>query len=373
MKIGSSLLLLLFLLTGCWDQRLLKDARLIYAVSFDRQEDGKLHSSAVIRSVHQMSGQGGGTPVNEYIFASANTPRQTRQKMDSKIAGEFDASKNRVIMLGEKLAKEDIYPLLDIFYRDPESSLGAMIAVIDGKADDVIKMRHKDQLLIGEYTMQLLKSGQTDTYLPIENVQVICPILFDPGRDVALPLLKKSQSYNELTIKGLALMNNHRYSGVHLTTNESTLMLLMDNKKGNIARFTRKVNPSEKNKVAQFVTIDVLGVKATKYITQDSSGKLHVKIKMHLKVEAIEYPKDHLVKPEVISFLNNKLSTILTKESNETLTKLQKANSDTLGIGRELIARHPEIWKQLDWEKDYSKIDLTAKVSVNIVDHGIVN
>ncbi|MDM5198552.1 Ger(x)C family spore germination C-terminal domain-containing protein [Fictibacillus enclensis] len=58
-----------------------------------------------------------------------------------------------------------------------------------------------------------------------------------------------------------------------------------------------------------------------------------------------------------------------TKDANRVLTKMQKANSDTLGIGRKLIAYHPDLWKKTDWEKDYPNIDLSAKVTVNIVDH----
>jgi Ger(x)C family germination protein len=371
----TSIVLLLLLLAGCWDQRLLKNARLIYSVAIDLKDDGKLFSSVTIRSVQESGGsQGSSVPVNDYLSATGNTPRQMRQNMDSKLSGEFEASKNRMILLGEKLSYQDIYPILDIFYRDPESSLGASVAIVDGKADEITKMKQKDEVLIGEYTFNLLKSGQKDTYLPKQNVQIICPILFDPGRDLALPYIYKSHSeVPTVGIKGLALMKNHQYSGVYLNKTESSLMLLMSNQKGKIARFTKKVKPSEKNRISQYITIDVLDEKAKLQIQQTASGKIKVHVPLHLKVEAIEYPTDQLIDKKTVLALNKKLSGILTKDANRTLNKMQKANSDTLGIGRELMAYHPDLWKKTDWEKDNPEIDLSAKVTVNIVDHGIIN
>ncbi|MDN4523734.1 Ger(x)C family spore germination protein [Fictibacillus fluitans] len=374
MKI-TCIVLVLLLLAGCWDQRLLKNARLIYSVAIDLKDDGKLFSSVTIRSVQESGGgQGGSVPVNDYLSATGNTPRQMRQNMDSKLSGEFEASKNRMILLGEKLSYQDIYPILDIFYRDPKSSLGASVAIVDGKADEITRMKQKDEVLIGEYVFTLLKSGERDTYIPKQNVQTICPILFDPGRDLALPYIYKSHSeIPTVGIKGLALMENHQYSGVYLNKTESSLMLLMSNQKGKIARFTKKVKPSEKNRISQYITIDVLDEKAKLQIQKTASGKIRVHVPLQLKVEAIEYPIDHLIDKKTVLALNKKLSGILTKDANRTLNKMQKANSDTLGIGRELMAYHPDLWNKTDWEKDYPEIDLSAKVTVNIVDHGIIN
>lgn len=45
--------------------------------------------------------------------------------MDDQVAESINASKLLSLGLGEKLAKMHIFPYLDIFYRDPRSSLNA--------------------------------------------------------------------------------------------------------------------------------------------------------------------------------------------------------------------------------------------------------
>jgi spore germination protein KC len=55
------------------------------------------------------------------------------------------------------------------------------------------------------------------------------------------------------------------------------------------------------------------------------------------------------------------------------IKQLQAANSDVVGIDRELIAYHPEAWKKLDWRKEYPNIPMKAKVTVEVTANGIIN
>ncbi|MNO09876.1 hypothetical protein D3C81_2333810 [compost metagenome] len=63
---------------------------------------------------------------------------------------------------------------------------------------------------------------------------------------------------------------------------------------------------------------------------------------------------------------------MLTKDAEEIIRVLQRANSDIFGVGRHLIAYHNKTWKTKNWDEDYRKVQFHPKVEVEIVDTGIL-
>lgn len=361
-------IILAVLVSGCWDQDYLKDARLVYGSAFDLTPDGKLLDAVVIR---EASGVGTEVkPFDEFYTAKGDTPRQLRDILDLRIAGDFRAYKSRIILIGEKLAKTDIYPLLDVWYRDPKSALNSHIAVASGSASEILGIREVGNKLIAEYLDELIASESEKTVVPDLNVRMICPLLLDPGKDFVLPYLRKTDG--DVSVDGLALFHGHRMTG-RLGANDSLLLMLLMKEQGRVSRITRRIHENKKTNIENFITIDVENVKRKMKVETDSAGNVHVKLKAKFLCSVAEYPDDHLDQDEIIQGLNKKLSHDLTKQAKELIAKLQEAKCDVFGIGRELIAFHPEVWKKKNWEKDYPKVRFEPKIDVEIVSHGIIN
>ncbi|MBT2700776.1 hypothetical protein J7E79_25945 [Bacillus sp. ISL-40] len=49
------------------------------------------------------------------------------------------------------------------------------------------------------------------------------------------------------------------------------------------------------------------------------------------------------------------------------LHSLQKANCDVLGIGRQIKAYHPNIWKSINWRKDFPEMSIEPNFDVQIL------
>ncbi|WP_051317326.1 hypothetical protein [Ectobacillus panaciterrae] len=129
---------LLLFLTGCWDQDPLKEARLIYATAMDRAPNGKMIQTVVIREVLPGEQQ----KVNNEIYsATGNSPRDTTNASRNKIAGHLRHYEEQVYLLGKSIAKTDIYPLLDVIYRDPKNPIYSKLTVVDGKGGDLLKKK----------------------------------------------------------------------------------------------------------------------------------------------------------------------------------------------------------------------------------------
>jgi len=374
MKIKLCILFLccLLFLTSCWDQRLLSQSKLVYSVGADLEKDGKLLVTAVIQTIAQAS-KGTSEPVltNVIVSTLANTFSDSRTKIMKKISGEYATSKARVLLFHEDLAKEDLYPVLDIIYRDPRSSLGAKVVISKDKAADILNLRVVEESLISEEILEIVTTAETSTLVPEENVQSICPTLFDPGEDITLPYLGKSND-KMIDVYGIALFNGRKYTGYNLYDEEPTVLLMMKNEMKKYAKFTLDVNPKEKDERNRFISVQVKSNKVKKKLKINKNNDITAEFDLNIKVAALEYPKDNLADQKEMKRLNKEISKQLTKKAEKLIKTLQLANCDAFGIGRELIAFHPKVWKSLDWEKAYPKITIKPNIKVEIISSGII-
>jgi Ger(x)C family germination protein len=337
------------------------DGKLLYAASFPRSTQG---------------GNGGAQQqqqVVEIVSATANTIREAQMKIDSRISGTFDSSKLRVLLIGEALAKQDIYSFLDVLYRNPKTALSARPAVVEGMAIDLINLKLIGGEEISKYLLNSLQSLQDLTIVGDENIESLCSKMLDPGQDFLITYIKLDKSKSRASVKGLAMFHGNKFSGKHLTVDQSIMYHLMENKKGKMARFTKKVNSSPKSFMHNYITVNVKKMRRELKVNVKKSGEINAHLHLNLKVDVIEYPQDQLASQKEIEKLKETLSKEFTKEAEMVIKKIQEANCDGLGIGRRLIAFYPNTWKKLNWDEDYPKVQITPSVHVDIISHGIID
>ncbi|WP_394219952.1 Ger(x)C family spore germination protein [Halobacillus trueperi] len=362
----------LLILTGCWDERQFKNIKLVLSLGFDQGEDGQIVQTVSIPSVTRAI-EGPGSESLQIISTSANTPLEARDKIDRMISETYDPAKVKVVVLGEDLAKNNIYPVLDDMYRNPRSNLNAYLAVVEeGTAQDVISMNHTGATRISNYIGGLLEAAVYSSHATGENLQLLCAELLEPGIDFSVPLLKTEDDGNLLTFNGMGLFHEQSYTGKKIGPEQTTMYMLLQGVKGRVARLTEKIDDSKKEEILDYVTVNV-AENDRKMKIENKDGEIAVSINMDMKVKIVEYPSDHLYVKGRIEEINKKLSEKLTEESVDIINQLQEANSDVFGIGRRVKAYHPEVWKELDWSEAYPEISIEPKVKVEIIQHGIIN
>ncbi|MDR0271103.1 Ger(x)C family spore germination protein [Paenibacillus sp.] len=360
--------LIVVLLPGCWDQKLLKDIRIIDINGLDLNPDGKLQNTS---SVLDVSGpQASPKESNEIHTGTGNTISHLRDILDRQISGIYSTSKRRFILIGEGLAKQGIYPYFDALYRDPTTALNAKIAVVEGTAKDAIYTENLGTKLIGEFFINLIQGMERKTFVPKVNLQLILPSMLNQGNDFTVPYITKGKTTP--TISGIALFNNDKMTGT-LNPEESVLYLLMADKLANNARLILKINKGENHRPDNYIGIDIQSVKRKLKVNVQDIRNIKVKLDLNLKVTAIEYSKDHLNERQNLKSLNTRISEELTKRAKTITQKIQRANHDGLGVGQRIMAYYPNTWKRLHWQDDYAKVEFLPKVTVRIDSHGIIN
>ncbi|WP_404350819.1 Ger(x)C family spore germination protein [Sutcliffiella horikoshii] len=366
-------LLTLILLTGCWDQRLLKDLKLVFTVAFDAGEGDEIISHVAIRESEKLSvgGQPGQATVG-VVEGKGITLRDTRLNLDRRIPGEFSPSKMRMYLMGEELAQKDIYSILDILYRDPKAPLGAKLAIVEGKAEDIIHMKTIKETLLTEAISDLLVTAEDNTIIENETVQTVCPIMFDPSADFSLPVIKMIET-NDIEVVGMGLISDRTYTGVTLDAEHSTTLLMLANKKAKVAQVNMMVHPEEENPQNRYMTLSISKAKSKITTTVNSPTDIHVKIDMKVTGAIAEYPKNHLVSKQKVKVLEEKAAQYLTTQSEEVIKIIQDANSDVLKIGQQIKAHHNKTWKDIKWREVYPTIEIEPNVKVEITGTGIIN
>ncbi|ULL13119.1 Ger(x)C family spore germination protein [Paenibacillus sp. H1-7] len=353
-------LISLSLVTGCWDQTLLKDVRLIIGLGIDEDADGNILDTFVLPDVTNQKN----TP--QVISVTGHTARETRLNLGKRLNLVPDGSKNRFVLIGEEMATKKIYTILDVFYRDPKSALNAKIAVVKGRAEAFMKKEYEIKPnLILNLDKQIV-SAETASLVPNVNIQSICTIMFDPGQDFVLPYIEHGTEGAVVT--GIALFNSQTMTGA-LEGRDAIICLLLANQMGKRAAITVPAGTS--GKTGSFMTFQVFQIKRNLQVWMEGD-EVFANIDLQLKVKVEEFAEDHLVDRERVEQLNARITKELNRNAQEVIRRLQQANCDIFGIGRRLIAFHHDYWKKTDWNRTYPHIKIQPSVMVEIARPGII-
>ncbi len=301
-------------MTGCWDQRLVKDINLIYSQALDQTDDGLIETTIVtIGGSQNESGASIGTSQTPVVISAiGNTPRDSRIHLDRKVSGDLFASKNRVTLLSRTLAEQNIYSMLDVHYRSPISTTNARIGIVDGPAKNALHVKTAETPLISDYLGDLLLGLEETGVIPETSLEDILSHMFDNGADFALPLLNVIDREN-VVLSGLALFNDKHMTG-EIDADQTLRLLLLDDKYNKHPRLNVRVSNDEKIHANNFATVDIVSRDHEINITKTGDHEFSTNFHISITLNVVEYPKDSLYIEEHVLDLNKHIEARLTSE-----------------------------------------------------------
>ncbi|MBT2572917.1 Ger(x)C family spore germination protein [Bacillus sp. ISL-51] len=360
-------------LTGCWDQNLLKDISLVLSASLDVDHDGKNKIGITYRKVQssQAEQETGGSFITTVLSSTGHTIREARFNLDKLVDQRIDTSKQRVLLIGEKMTEKPLFPYLDVFYRDAKSPLLAHPAVVkDGEALDMLKLIVRQKLIVSKYLTNLLASADAESNISLENLQSIRSSMLTADEDFALPYL--AIHGQTVKVEGSALFRGQQ-KVTEVLGQDSTLLTLLNGHFSKTANINLKLWNKYKMDIENYISLTVTD--ATQKITFLDADPQHIKVKVFLKLNARvdEYPKDRLDSYTAIEQINKQASADLNERAATVIRNIQEHNTDILGIGRKYQSRYFEQGKRLKWRKVYPSIEIIPDIHVNISQIGIVD
>ncbi|MGM9924337.1 MAG: Ger(x)C family spore germination protein [Bacillus sp. (in: firmicutes)] len=360
------IILSVMVLTGCWDEKLIRDTSFILGTAFDKKEDKLIGTYATPAAT--IYPQGGIITTVE-----GHTVRELTFRVNDKVAETLDTSKIQTLIFSEKIAKEDgLYPYLDIYVRRPNNPINPFIMIVKGDAGQYLKTAIPNENIPSNYYKEIIKAHVDNGLLTHINVMKASRIFKNKKFDILLPHFKRSGDGTP-QLDGLAIFNGDKYTGKNLNQRQSIIYNLLDNKKSKfLVNLIVKLEDEEnKPAIENYVTINILKQKR-KMNTHIKNGKVSATVDLQLDIEVIESPKMNVKKH--LRYLTKEIEKDLTKVANQVVKNLQKANSDGLGIEQQLHSFHNKEFKKLDWKGSaYKNADIKANVTVKIKKHGLID
>ncbi|GEM_PF-558406 len=381
------LLLISFLLTGCWDKVEIEDRAHISAVGID-----KYSSSAEEDKVADIDGEtkdakeAKDTERNKYTF-TFSFPNETKKEVtDIIIATVGDALYSvsrimadrtnkelflghlRTVIIGVDVAKDSrsFREILDGIENNELLSRRVVLAMTDDSAGDIIKVKPTMQPRVGQFIAELFRRRDRTPRAPSGSVGDILKDLHETG-NALIPRITAGKT--DVKVAGAGIISDYQFKG-WLGEVETALLMLL---KGE----TRILGGTRVSYKGHSIPIDMRPKKPKMSLIDDESNiKILIEIEAEADVKQTYFEsKEDMLKAEVIKEVEELANREIKKRTEETIYKIQKEfGVDVIGVDRFLRQRHYSLWKSVekDWKDIFPNIDIEVKMDVKIRRIGLV-
>lgn len=373
MKNAAIVILSLLLLTGCWDRLPLANLQLvdITGVDLDEQSGGILLNFVVTKLKN--AGQGGGEPRSETTELKGKSIVEAFEQGEYMDRGPFFGFNTGVFLLSEKFAAKDPGRELAFLLHAHYTSINTPVVIYEGSVSKLLKKRPSESKTLAHSLNEFILSLETYGLMPNVSMMNFITSQEEPLEDIVLPVVKQSESGLELG--GALLFRQGKSTGVKLSKEQVRILMFLSGH----GRGQQKLMPnlSQDGEGRQPHTGQVNGktyaysakkVASKITVRSEASGLPEVGIKIRMKIKAFELGEDvHTLKSDYVNRMEKELATHLEENAAATIKVLQKANCDALGIGMQIKAYHPNLWKSLNWRKDYPRLSIVPHFDVQIL------
>ncbi|KRE69635.1 hypothetical protein ASL11_14745 [Paenibacillus sp. Soil750] len=376
------IILTVLLLTGCWGRREVNEIAIVTATGIDLMENDSIRVTlllAVPRLIGTSSVNGGGDSKLEVtagwvVSEQGKTVMEAYNNLQGKLPRKIFFSHNRVIVIGEKLARNGTLPILDFFIRNKQSQLKSTIIVTKFEATDVLKFKPKFEKLASEVMKgELHESSGTSVQLGR-----FITMLMDEGQEAYAPQISivpsekgGDGSTNLMVSQGAAVFQGDRLVGWLNDIEIMELLWLRNEKQEGVV--TLEI---PKKLGGGYVSGEMTNVHS-KVVPIQQNGTITVDIEISSLLNVYENTsKLDLNSLKDRSILSNLFAKEVMGDIEMLCTKVQKElRSDIFGFGQKMYKQDPQIWKTNyanNWKAMFPEIEVDTLAKIMVVQTGLI-
>jgi spore germination protein len=345
------------IMAGCGVQdNILEDVLLAEVTGYDYAGKDKIRGSTVVA----VSQSGENSKMGKEVYsATTHTGRNFIQKVESQAPRRLVGGRLAAVLYGETLAKKGIYDFVDTYRRDPSIGRDLYLAVVAGKAEDIVKIESKMLKTPGVKTKELIEQN-IQTNLPEVNLHNFLNYYYGDNMDPVMPLLEVK--HDHMRIKGIALFRDDKYTGKYITYQDGFIFKVLF---GSFNNGLFEIRMKEDSYItAQNITSKV------KYEIKDANGSPKVFISIEIRGGLLEVHEVDLRNPEAIPTIENKAKKVIEEKARRMVKMFQKINVDPLRMG-DLARSQTRHFNRDKWDHIYPTIPVNIHVDVKLVQEGI--
>ncbi|MFJ8259211.1 Ger(x)C family spore germination protein [Peribacillus asahii] len=383
------LILLIPLLTGCWDSQEIERRATVLAIGIDKagpgaeeQEDEISHKKGelpvpedMIKVTVQIAVPGR-IPLGPQVGGSAQKPvlvvrvvghtiEDAMFNLQQELADELFLGHLRLIVLNEEVARDGVKRFNDYLRRNPEIRRTASIVVSKEKASKYMEVSPELERVPSLYLADMVESLVDLGKFPESFIGQFWSILSSKGQEGYLPYFQIEGKEN-IQINGLAYFRGEKMVGKTTPQEIGMFMAGIGTRKGGYASF---VEIPSKGEMALVQAVK----RKTKIKASIKNGEPHIVVKVRYESKLVEKEAPNItIKTEKdIRALEKGFDKAGAKGLSNLIAKTQKAKSDIFGFGEYFRGQFPEYWKENvetteDWANIYKNLSYDVEVDTHI-------
>lgn len=380
MKRIKFLILLLPLLSGCYNYRELNELGITTAVSIDYKDNNFYVIAEVINPIKQQDASSS----NNSPFVNYNSSSSSLQDAFRKVVLESPrqlyAAQLEIIVLSEEVVNNHLEEVLEYFARDPESR--TEIKIIVAKTEDSTKAITLQTLLTSLSSSNIIKSLDLQSKVlgmayPV-TLNELLNMYIDPYLEVVLPSMTLYGNYEIgdekenittsspkaiVKIDGSTITKDNKILG-YLDLEESKILNLIN---GKLKETIIKMNYYD-----GYIIFEPNRIKVSREL-DIKNNIIKIDISGYSKTKEIQSNID-LKDPKEVEKLNKALNMELEKKITDTFNSIrEKYGTDVFGFQELYYRTNYKYFKEncTNWYEDiYPKIKLEVKANVRLYEKG---
>ncbi|MED4462369.1 Ger(x)C family spore germination protein [Metabacillus fastidiosus] len=373
-------IILLVLLTGCWNRRELNELAIAVGLGIDRQGDQYLVTVQIVNPGEIAAQKGGGRATPVLIYQeTGDTVMEAFRRLTTVAPRKIYTAHLRMVVIGEKLAEEGFAETLDLLSRAREMRTDYYIAVAkDSKAENVLKILTSLEDIPASQLFSALETSEK-AWAPTASVTLdeLIPNIVSKGKEASLTGIKirgdvqegetsenvkQIEAPTKLQYEGIAVFKNDRLIGWLDEEESKGLNYSLGKVKSTIVDITC---PNEGK-----IGIEIIRTKAD-VKTKVKNGRLTgmIRVEAEGNIADVECEKAELAKTETIREFEKKGEENIKVQIEAVINaSQQKYKADVIGFGEALQRSNPVYWKknEKEWSEKFTGIPIEIETDLKI-------
>jgi spore germination protein KC len=378
-------LVLIPLLSGCWNRRELNEIALVAGMSIDKSGEKYLVTTQVIDpgEVSTNGNSSGRSPVTTYD-GEGKFLFETVRRMTTITPRKLYWSHLQMLIISETVAKEGLNNVLDFFNRDTEFRKDFYIVISkDIKAKEILRNLTSIEKIPAHKMRSSLETSEK-AWAPTVAIQLdelISAITSDGNNPVLTGISIKGEIYKgqlsenvqriqpfaRLEYKNIAVFKKDKLIGWLNEKESKGYNYIKDNVKSTVGDI-----PCDKNGK---MMVEIIRSK-TKVKGKVVKGKPKIEIFVSSEANVGEVTcQIDLTKPETIKKLEKNTDKVNIEILQTSIKKAKKLGVDIYGFGEVIHRADPKAWKKfkLDWNEEFVQLPVTIHSNFKIRRTGAIN
>ena len=375
--------------TGCWDQIEITDLALVIGTALDKGNDPENKVALTIQVANPrmfIPGEGGGGDGEEAFWTATGTGKTIREAtfgISHRVPRRLFFGHNRLMIVGEEVAREGIMPYLDRYFRSRETRPNLYILVARGRGQDILETNMATFRSSGMALINMFDLGNNHTVVPVRLIQFVyeltsaCQAAVAPmvqvvvQSSVSIEEAKHASRLQTLSVKGLAVFNSEGQMVGEMNETETAGLLWIRN----WAEKHQLTVPCPIESAKASVDLDLMGSTSKTRVEIGEDGIPRFDIEVRTVFDVGEHFGNHMDMDQswYIDSLAKRANTTIAREIQAAVSKAKALNADVLGFAEEVHRQHPREWEVIrnNWPDIFPLVEVNVSSMSEITTRGM--